>query len=86
MYLSPAGIEREELLEMLVKDYIYALSTYNPTLLGQPREITYAEGRLSGACTVLGLEWVVVKEEIIFSTFIKEKEILRLPFKPDKPW
>lgn len=86
MFLKEANIEREELLQIVVEEYINAKSNYFNTLLGQPREITYAEGKLFGACMALGINYEIKNKMIVFQTFRSEKVILSLPFDPEEPF
>ncbi|OTO71308.1 MULTISPECIES: hypothetical protein [unclassified Enterococcus] len=86
MFLKGANIDREELLQIVVDDYVSAKSNYSNTLLGQPREITYAEGKLFGVCMALGINYEIKNKVIVFKTFLNEKVILELPFEPEKPF
>lgn len=86
MFLKSANIDREELLEMMVNNYVLALSRYTNTLLGEPREITEAKGQLFGVCIALGINYEIVDQKIIFRTNTRNKTILELPFEPVDPW
>lgn len=86
LFLKGANIDREELFRILVEDYENVKSTYTNTMLGEPKEITYAKGKLDGACMALGIEYEIIDKKIVFKTFMNEKKVFELPFRPEKPW
>lgn len=86
LFLQGANIEREELLALVVEGFVYAKSNYTNTLLGKPREVSLAEGKLDGVCMALGLEYEIKNKVIVFKTFLNEKVILELPFDPQEPF
>lgn len=86
MFLKGANIDREELLQSVVEDFVYAKSRYSNTLLGEPKEITRAESVLFGVCLALGLNYEIVEKTIIFKTNKANKTVLELPFNPSEPW
>lgn len=55
-------------------------------ILGKPREVSLAEGKLDGVCMALGLEYEIKNKVIVFKTFLNEKVILELPFDPQEPF
>lgn len=75
MYLENIGIDRQELLSNLADDLFYAKENYHSTILGEAKEVTYARGRLSGACMVLGLEFEEHERKIRFYSFETNKTI-----------
>jgi hypothetical protein len=34
----------------------------------------------------LGIEYEIIEEKIVFKTFMSDKKVFELPFKPEKPW
>lgn len=86
MYIKAAGLDREELLRQRVEEIVEAKSRYHSTMLGEPKEITLAKGKLQGVCMVLGLEHEIKNNEIIFVQFSTDKEIARFPFAPVETW
>lgn len=86
MFLKSVGIDREELLELIVSEYVYALSNYGKTLLGKPPEIILAEGKLVGVCMALGVGYEIDNEVITFRLNSNNKEVAKFPFEPEEPW
>lgn len=84
MYLKSLGLTREELLENVVYDCIFARSNYTNTLLGEPPEVTRTFGVLHGVCIALGIEYSIENKEILFRTIGSNKMILSLEFDPLK--
>ncbi|MGH1811309.1 hypothetical protein ABE893_11215 [Enterococcus entomosocium] len=86
MFLNSAGIDREELLELIVYEYVYAKTTYGNTLLGKPPEVIYAEGKMMGVCISLGLNYEIKNKIVTFKLNSTNKEVARFTFDPEDPW
>ncbi len=85
MYLKNLGMDREDLLENLVYQYVFAKSNHSNTLLGEAQEITRAKSLLDGVCMALALEYQILNKEIVFKTVHSKKLVLKMIFAPDKP-
>lgn len=83
MFLKDISMTREELLQTIVDDYIYQRSNHTSTLLGEPKEITLAKGKLIGVCMALGLEYEEVENQMIFKTFSNGKVVEKIRFEQD---
>lgn len=86
MFLKSAGMDREELLELIVYEYVHAKSTYGNTLLGKPPEVIYAEGKMMGVCISLGLNYEIKNKIVTFKLNSTNKEVALFPFDPEEPW
>lgn len=78
-FIKGADMDRSEFLTILVEDYLFARANYTNTLLGTPYEVTIAQGRLSGACMALGIDFRVEGDKYVFYTNKKEKMICVVP-------
>lgn len=78
-FIKGADMERSELLTMLVSNYLHARANYTNTLLGTPYEVAVAQGRLSGACMVLGIDFHVEGDKYVFYTNKNEKKVCVVP-------
>lgn len=79
-FLKNVGMDRTELLEMLLNGYLFAQANYTNTLLGEPQEITRAKGILDGACMALGIDYFIEGKDYVFRTNTKRKVICRISF------